>query len=106
MVTRRLRSADLRVFKQRPRSNLMASYGQDFTKQIDAARPQEWQAYATRDGWRAIRLNRITPPKATDFDALRAVVFQDWNDTTSAEQRTAAVRELAKKYTIKFETAP
>jgi hypothetical protein len=34
------------------------------------------------------------------------VVLQDWTDSTKAEQRTAAVRALAKKYTVKVvETA-
>jgi len=33
------------------------------------------------------------------------VVFQDWKDTIAAEQRTAAVRALAGKYKIRFETA-
>jgi hypothetical protein len=31
------------------------------------------------------------------------VVLQDWIDATMAEQRTAAVRALAKKYTVKYE---
>jgi hypothetical protein len=32
------------------------------------------------------------------------MVAQDWVDVTAAEQRTAAVRALAAKYTIKYET--
>jgi hypothetical protein len=31
------------------------------------------------------------------------VILQDWIDATMAEQRTAAVRALAKKYTVKYE---
>ena len=31
------------------------------------------------------------------------MVFQDWSDATAAEQRTAAVRALAKKYKVKHE---
>jgi hypothetical protein len=32
-------------------------------------------------------------------------VLQDWKDATAAEQRTAAVRALDKKYRVKYETA-
>ncbi len=37
--------------------------------------------------------------------ALRGVVLQDWTDATMAEQRTAVVRSLAKKYTVSEERA-
>ncbi len=47
-----------------------------------------------------MRLDAITPPKPAAFEDLRGVVLQDWTDATMAEQRTAAVRALAKKYTV------
>jgi hypothetical protein len=34
---------------------------------------------------------------------LRGVVLQDWTDATLTEQRSAAVRALARKYTVKLE---
>ena len=46
---------------------------------------------------------RSTPPKPAVFEALRGVVLHDWTDATAAEQRTAAVRALAKKYKVKHE---
>ena len=92
--------AGLRVFKGRPYANLVESYGADFAKSLEAATPGTWQAMPTRDGWRAMRLNAITAPKAADFESLRGVVFHDWTDAAAAEQRTAAVRTLAKKYTV------
>jgi hypothetical protein len=39
------------------------------------------------------------------FESVRGVVLHDWRDATAAEQRTAAVRAMAKKYTIQFEDA-
>ena len=60
----------------------------------------EWRAQPTRDGLRAIRLIAISPPKPADFDSLRGVVLQDWTDATLADQRTAAVRAMAKKYRV------
>jgi hypothetical protein len=48
-----------------------------------------------------MRLDAISGVKAASFDALRNVVLQDWTDATMAEKRTAAVRELAKKYKIR-----
>ncbi|CAN7730920.1 peptidylprolyl isomerase [Variovorax sp. LjRoot290] len=95
--------AGLRVFKGRPRDNLVQSYGADFAKALEQAPPGAWRALPTRDGLRAIRLDSITPPKAADFEALRGVVLQDWTDATLADQRTAAVRAMGKKYAVKIE---
>ncbi|HYQ14424.1 MAG TPA: hypothetical protein VEQ58_01660, partial [Polyangiaceae bacterium] len=53
---------------------------------------------------RAMRLNAIIAPKPADFELIRNVVLQDWTDATASEQRSAAVRVLAKKYTITYET--
>jgi hypothetical protein len=96
--------AGLRVFKGRPRASLVESFGAPFAAALDAAPPGTWQALRTRDAWRAIRLGAITPAKPASFEALRGVVLHDWIDAASAEQRTAVVRALAKKYAIKYET--
>jgi hypothetical protein len=98
--------AGLRVFKGRPEANLIQSYGPRFVKGLQEARPGEWRAQETREGWRAIRLDSITALKPADFESVRSGVLQDWTDATMAELRTAAVRALAKKYTIKFDTVP
>jgi hypothetical protein len=94
--------AGLRVFKGRPHSNLLQSYGAEFATMLEALPPGKWHALQTRDGWRAMQLDSVTPPKAADFDTLRGVIVQDWKDAIAAEQRTAAVRGLARKYTIVF----
>jgi PPIC-type PPIASE domain len=95
--------AGLRVFKGRPHENLVQSYGPEFAKALEEAPVGEWRAQRTRDGWRAIRLETIAPPKPALFENLRGVVRQDWIDAIMAEQRTAAVRALGKKYALKFE---
>ncbi len=97
--------AGLRVFKGRPHDNLLQSYGADFAKALEEAPPSEWRTYKTREGWRAIRLESATPAKPASFDVLRGVVLQDWADATMAEQRSAAVRALAKKYDVRYESA-
>lgn len=97
--------AGLRVFKERPRENLEQSYGAEFAKALDELPVGEWQALNTRAGWRAIRLDSIAAPKPAVFETLRGVVMQDWTDATAAEQRTAAVRALAKKYHVVFPPA-
>jgi PPIC-type PPIASE domain len=95
--------AGLRVFKGRPEANLVQSYGSPFAKALLACQPGKWYALQTRDGWRAMRLNTITPAKPAVFEALRGVVMHDWTDATASEQRTAAVRALTKKYNVKRE---
>lgn len=97
--------AGLRVFKGRPHANLVQSYGPEVTDVLVKAKPGEWQAVSTREGWRAMRLNAIIPPKPASFEAIRNVVVQDWTDATAAEQRSAAVHALAKKYKISYQTA-
>jgi hypothetical protein len=82
---------------------LVQSYGQELADALVKAPPGQWQALHTRDGWRALRLNAITPAKPAVFEALRGVVQQDWTDATASEQRSAAVRVLAKKYKVKHE---
>jgi hypothetical protein len=96
--------AGLRVFKGRPHANLVQSYGPDFAKELTKSKPNEWRAMRTRDGWRAMRLDAVSPSKPADFTVLRGVILHDWADATAAEQRTAAVRALAKKYQVKYET--
>ena len=95
--------AGLRVFKGRPHSNLVQSYGPAFAKALEDAPLGDWRAQPTRDGWRAVRLDAVAAPKSASFEPLRGVVLQDWTDAVMAEQRTAAVRALAKKYRIKTE---
>lgn len=97
--------AGLRVFKGRPHSNLVESYGPDFAKALEGAEPGTWQALQTREGWRAMRLNAIISPKPAVFESVRGVVMHDWADAAGAEQRTAAVRALAKKYKVKYEAS-
>jgi hypothetical protein len=93
--------AGLRVFKGRPHSNLVESYGSEFARTFEASPPGEWRALPSRDGLRVMRIESVAPAKPGVFEILRGVVQQDWTDATLAEQRSAAVRELAKKYSVK-----
>lgn len=97
--------AGLRVFKGRPRANLDQSYGPGFAKDLEQAGGNEWHAIKTKDGWHAMRLMAVTPPKPVAFEVVRPVVQQAWTDATMAAQRSAAVATLAKKYKINFEEA-
>ena len=95
--------ADLRVFTKRPHENVVQSYGEEFAKELDGVLPGEWRAMQTKSGWRAMRLESISRPQPADFESLRGVVLHDWTDVTLQEQRSAAVRALAQKYTVKTE---
>ena len=95
--------AGLRVFKGRPKANVLQSYGAEFAKALEESPPGEWRAQMTRDGWRVIQLTALTPGKPAVFENLHGVVLQDWTDAVMAEQRSAAVDALAKKYTLRVE---
>ena len=94
------------MFKGRPHANIVQSYGAEFAdgaRSVAAgrmARAAEQRRLA-RDAARS----RSRPRKPAVFEELRGVVLQDWTDAMMAEQRSAAVRALAKKYTVKVEAA-
>jgi len=96
-------NAGLRVFKGRPKASVAQSYGPEFAKALEESPIGAWRALPTREGWRAVQLTAITPVKPAAYEPLRGVVLQDWTDATMAEQRSAAVGVLARKYKIKVE---
>jgi hypothetical protein len=98
-------NAGLRVFKDRPHASIVQSYGNEFAEALTHSSTGQWQALPTPDGWRAVRLDSMTPAKPANYDSLRGVVLQDWKDATAAELRSAAVRALGKKYLVKVERA-
>jgi hypothetical protein len=91
----------LRVFKGRPRGNLVASYGESFAAALESARPGRWQVLPSGDGPRVIRLDVIAPGQKVAFDGVQARVYQDWKDASMQQQRTVALRELGRKYTLR-----
>ena len=95
--------AGLREFQGRPHANIVQSYGPEFAAELEAAPPGQWRAMRQGDGWRVMRLEAIASAQPATFEPLRGVVLQDWTDSVMAEQRTAAVRTMAKKYTVKYE---
>ena len=95
--------ASLRVFNGRPHENVVQSYGDEFAKILEGLPIDEWRVLKSKDGWRVMRLEAVRESKPANFDDLRGVVLQDWTDATMSEQRSAAVRALAKKYTVKVE---
>jgi hypothetical protein len=97
--------AGLRVFRDRPHENIVQSYGEEFASQLEASPPGVWLALPAGKSWRAMRLETVKPAIPAEFEALAGVVLQDWTDAVMAEQRTAAVRALAQKYTIRDERA-
>lgn len=93
--------ADLRVFTARPHGNIVQSYGAEFAAALTAATANEWQVMPSSGGLRVIRLTSMTALKPAAFDDVSGAVLQDWTDSVMAEQRSAAVRTLAKKYDVK-----
>jgi hypothetical protein len=93
--------AGLRVFKDRPRDNLVQSYGEEFITELEGSPVGQWRVLKGRAGMHAIRFDSVAQAQPAKFEELRGVVLQDWTDATMAEQRSAAVRALEKKYTVK-----
>lgn len=99
--------SDLRVFSGRPRSNLVASYGAPFTASLEALPVGQWRALRSTDGVHVVRLEKKTMGERASFESVRTTILDDWKDATMQDLRTAAVRELGKKYTVSMaESAP
>ena len=95
--------AGLRVFKARPLPTIVQSYGMEFADALAALPTGSWRPLRHADGWRVVRVEARIAAKPADFGALRGMVLQDWTDAVLAEQRSAAVRELARKYVVRVE---
>jgi hypothetical protein len=95
--------SSLRVFKDRPRENIVQSYGASFADSLQKLTPGQWQVLESADGPRVIRLENIKPGKFAEFDAIKASVYQDWKDETMAALSTKAVREMGSKYRVNVE---
>ena len=95
--------SSLRVFKDRPRQNLVQSYGAEFTDTIEKSPPGVWQVLSSTDGLRVVRLEEIKPSVPADFDKNKDAIYQEWRDDTMAQLSTNAVREMGKKYKIRDE---
>jgi hypothetical protein len=93
------------LFKDRPRGNLVQGYGEAFTAALERATPGEWQALASVDGLRVVRLVRLTAAVPAGFETLEEAVYRDWKDDTMAELTTRAVRDMGKKYKVQNEGA-
>lgn len=91
----------LRVFKGRPRSNLVTSYGEPFARALEGATPGQWQVLPGADGSLVIRLDAMAPGTKVAFEAVQARVYQDWKDATMQKVRTDALRQLSRKYTVR-----
>jgi hypothetical protein len=98
--------AGLRVFNHRPHENIVQSYGAEFAAALEAAPPGEWRALPSKDGLRVMRLKTTSPAKPAVFEELGGLVYQDWTDAVMSEQRSDAVRALARKYTVQVKGAP
>lgn len=96
----------LRVFRDRPRSNLLQSYGKDFTEAIEQLKPGQWQVLVSNDGPRVIRLESLKPAVAADFEAVKVKLYQDWKDEMTSQRSKELIREMGKKYQIRQESLP
>ncbi len=95
--------AGLRIFKDRPHANLVQSYGDDFAQALEALPVGEWRDLPSKEGVRVVQLQAAKPANPGNYENLRGIVLKDWTDATMSQQRSAAVKNLAMKYTIKVE---
>jgi len=93
--------SSLRLFEHRPKNNIVDAFGAEFASALEAVPLQTWQVLPSKDGLRMVRVEKREPGEAVSFDSVRARVLLDWRDATAADLRTAAVRDLGKKYKVR-----
>lgn len=98
--------SSLRIFEKRPRRSIVDSFGAAFADQLDRAPLGRWLVLASAEGPRVMRLESRREGRPVSFESVRGTVRGDWKDARARELRSAAVRELAKKYTIRVGEQP
>jgi hypothetical protein len=78
------------------------AFGAEFVEALDRTPLAEWRALPSKTGLRVVRLETREPATVATFDDVRERVLRDWKDFEAQERRSAAVRELTKKYTVKI----
>lgn len=93
--------SSLNVFKDRPRPNIVQSYGETFMKGLAAGVPAgSWMLLSSTTGPRVVRLLEIKPGKSADFELMRPDLIKDWRNEALAKVTTDAVRELVARYRV------
>ena len=95
--------ASLRVFKDRPKQNLVQSYGASFAESLEKQAVGTWAVLQSQDGLRVFRLLAITPGEAVSYHTIKVQVYKDWKDDTSSQLSKKVIRDMAKKYRIRDE---
>ena len=93
----------LRIFKDRPRPNLVQSYGEPFAEALEKSAVGSWALRQSQEGPRAIRLTAFTPGRAAIYDEMQERVYTEWKESTSSQLTKTAIGEIAKKYRIRDE---
>jgi hypothetical protein len=95
----------LRIFEGRPADTIASAFGSEFSAALERLPLREWHVVPSSDGLRIIRIEAREPGARVQFEQVRGRVIQDWTDAKAQELRTAAIRELAKKYTVRHSGA-
>jgi hypothetical protein len=94
--------SSLRVFKDRPRDNLVLSYGEAFARALEQQVPGQWAVLQAQDGPRLVRPELVKPARASTFEDLKDRVYQDWRDEAGARLTHDAIDAMAKKYRVRM----
>lgn len=92
----------LRVYKGRPRDNVVQAFGPEFTTALEQSPLGTWRAIKSPEGLRVVRLDAVQAARPLAFEQVRGEVLQDWKDAELIALRTKAVRDVSKKYTVQL----
>ncbi|MEL6186407.1 MAG: peptidylprolyl isomerase [Myxococcota bacterium] len=97
-----LDAGGLRVigFTRRPRSNVEAMFGADFTKALEKLASGEWTTLESRRGWHMVRMDEVLRGQTADFSRAKSQALKDWHQDTLNRQAWEAIEDVRGKYDI------
>jgi len=87
-------------YRERPRPNLVAMFGEDFTAALEARPDYEWHALRSQLGWHLVRVDGKWPAEPASFEAMRAMVAADWEQAALADRARQALDDMMAGYRV------
>ena len=79
-----------RRYRRRKLADLQESFGADFTQGLDAQKEGTWALRRSRFGFHLVRVDRRTPEKDPDIEAVRADVTYEYEQKVKGERMAAS----------------
>jgi hypothetical protein len=92
--------SSVRIFKGRPLSTIVQSFGSEFAGALEKLPTGEWRTLPSKDGERIVQVQKREDGQAANYADVQGNVQRDWREAKEQDLLGAAIGNLEKKYTI------